>query len=402
MSNKISKLSAKNMGTNFPKSSRAVKDIEEAISIKYNNIVYELKAKGQDIITLSLGEAFFDIPLFSFGDLPSPAIFHYSHSRGLESLRAKIANYYDDLHHVSVDFRSEIVLSAGSKIAIFMALKSIIDVNDEVLIYEPAWVSYTEQVKLCGGKPISIPMWESINQFESYITSKTKALIINNPNNPRGSVLTSDEISYLHELARKAGIYIISDEAYSEFVEHDQFISFGEHDPEKDHTVICNSMSKNYGMSGWRLGYVISNKGLIEQILKLNQHLITCPSSILELYLDKHFQTVLNITRPQIKSLLDSRVIISNYIDTIGLSRLPGEATFYYFISIAPSKLDSEEFSMQLLLRKNVCVVPGIGYGQSCGQFVRVSFGSEPIDRVTEGLLSIKKLIEETSVQGVL
>jgi aminotransferase len=381
---------------NIPTHSIEMNDVAEALSIKYNNTVYELKAVGKDIIVLSLGEAFFDIPLFTFDDLSRPALFHYSHSRGHEGLRNKIAKYYQEKYHVAVNHRSEILLSAGSKIAIFMALKSIINPRDEILIYEPAWVSYVEQVKLCNGLPIGIPMHEVVSNFEKYITKKTKAIIINNPNNPRGDVLTLDDIHALHNLANKYGIYILADEAYSEFVDEKNFTSLGVHDPEKNHTIICNSMSKNYGMSGWRLGYVITNDKLINQILKLNQHLITCPASILELYLEKHFQDILDVTRPQISELAKIRARLSEFIESIELKRVDGNATFYFFISIAPSKLTSEEFAMQLLLKHHVCVVPGIGYGTSCDGYVRVSFGSEPPDRVEEGLVRLKKLIDDT------
>ena len=130
----------------MPACSAYVSDIVEAMSIKYNNRVYEMKQEGTDIIVLSLGEAFFDIPLYPFEDLPYPAINHYSHSRGIPALREKLAQYYTLNYDVPVDPEEEIIITAGGKIAIHMSLMAILDPGDEVVIHEPAWVSYAEQL----------------------------------------------------------------------------------------------------------------------------------------------------------------------------------------------------------------------------------------------------------------
>jgi aspartate aminotransferase/aminotransferase len=372
-------------------------EVVQALSIKYNNIVYEMKERGEDVVVLSLGEAFFDIPLYSFSDLPYPNAYHYSHSRGLYELRSQLSATYNNQYGVTVDPAKEIIITAGSKIAIHMALMSLLNIGDEVLVHEPAWVSYTEQIKLCQGHPIRIPYDKCIYDFPKYITPRTRAIILNNPHNPRGSVLTEAELLFLHELARKRGIFLISDEAYSEFEDNGSFISCGAFDARKDHTIICNSMSKNYGMSGWRIGYVIAKETIIDEILKINQHLVTCPASILELYLSKYYDEIINITKPQIIKVVKLRRELSLYIKEIGMDRLPGEATFYFFISIAPSSLTSEEFCTRLLREYKISTVPGIGYGASCDQFIRVSVGAETMNRMKQALLTIKALVDETA-----
>ncbi len=374
-----------------------IHNIVEANSIKYNNLVYELKATGQDLIVLSLGEAFFDIPLYSFSDLPSPDIYHYGHSRGLLPLRKQLAEYYYSQYGVAVDASSEIMITAGSKVALFMVFASIISPGDEVLIYEPAWVSYTEQIKLCFGTPVGIPVGESLNGFEKFITHKTRAIVINNPNNPCGRAYSREDLRALINLAKKHNIFLISDEAYSDFCVDGEFVSAGVFDDEKGNVIVCNSMSKNYGMSGWRLGYVIGQKKFINEILKVNQHLITCPANILQLYMAKYFNKILDITKPQIDSVLQLRAKISKYMDELGLKRLPGDATFYFFISISPSNLNSDQFCEKLINDYHVSAVPGIGYGESCDGFIRVSIGSEPLERIKVGLDKIKQLILITS-----
>jgi aminotransferase len=377
--------------------SKIVSESIEALSIKYNTLVYEKQRKGEDIIVLSLGEAFFKIPLFSFDELPIDKIYHYSNSRGIPELRQKLAEYFLDTYDVSFDYEKEILLTAGSKIAIYMSLMTLINPRDEVIIHEPAWVSYSEQIKLCQGVPIQIPYSTSVFEFEQFISKKTKMIIINNPNNPSGKVYSLEELTYLHELAKKYQIYILSDEAYSDFIlNQDEFISFAHLDIKKKHSIVVNSISKNFGISGWRLGYLISNSNLINQILKLNQHLITCAPTILQHYVAQHFEKIINITKPQIKDLVKKRREIGEYMKSISLENLPGDTTFYFFTSIKNSKLTSEEFCSKLLSEFHISTVPGIGYGKSCDKFIRISVGSESTDRIKKGLEGIKKLLAKT------
>lgn len=378
--------------------SKVVGDSVEAMSVKYNTMVYELQRKKIDVTVLSLGEAFFDIPLYPFDDLPFPKLYHYSHSRGIPELREELARYFRDEYEVTFDPEREILITAGSKVAIHMALMTVVNPGDEVIIYEPAWVSYFEQVKLCYGVPVSVPYHETIFDFGKYVTNRTKVIIVNNPNNPTGKVMTLEELSYLHQLARRNNLFVLSDEAYSDFLlDEEQFISFANLDTEKRHTIVVNSISKNFGLSGWRIGYVITNPELIYQILKVNQHLITCPPTILEYYCAKHFRDILRITKPQMREVVQRRAKTAQFMDGIGLKYLAGTATFYFFVSISPSRLSSEEFCTRLLNEDHVSCVPGLGYGKSCDKFIRVSVGAESFERIREGLVRVKKLVDETS-----
>jgi aminotransferase len=373
-----------------------VNNIIEANSIHYNNLVYDLKKKGKDIITLSLGEAFFDIPLLSFDSLPFPDIYHYSHSRGIIGLRKKLSKYFASQYQFSFDPDNEILITAGSKVAIQMSFLAILNKGDEVIIPEPYWVSYTEQVKICGSIPIAMPYYEDVYDIEKYITKNTKCIILNNPHNPTGKIYSKKEIEYLLRIAEKENIYILSDEVYSDFVpDNENFFSMGMFG-NKDNVIVANSISKNYGISGWRLGYVITNKNLINQILKLNQHIITCPSTILEYYIEKYFDDILKITKPQIQDVVKERLKVCKYIDSKGLSYSPGSAAWYIFLSIEDSSYDSDQFCTELLKRYYVSCVPGIGYGKSCDKFIRVCVGSESWERITNGIDSIANLIEET------
>jgi aminotransferase len=378
-----------------PAPSRVVSDAHEALSIKFNNIVYDLKRKGAQITVLSLGEAFFDIPLKPFDDLPFPDLFHYSHSRGLLELREKLCAYYRRFG-VSADPEREIIVTAGSKAAIHFALMAMLDPGDEVLIGEPSWVSYPEQVKLCYGRPVMIPYDKDVRDYERYVTPRTKAIIISNPHNPRGQVLGRSDLEHVVDLARRQGAFVLVDEAYSDFVRGEEFVSGGAVDPEKGHVVVCNSISKNLGISGWRLGYVIARDSLISQILKVNQHIVTCPATVLSFYVARHFEELLETCRPQIERLIRDRQRVAGIMDGLGLSYLPGSSTFYFFVSIAPSRLGSEEFCLRLLHDEHISAVPGIGYGASCDAFIRVSVGTEPLPKIEWALGRIRAFIDQT------
>ena len=381
----------------MPKISQVMSRAEQAMSIKYNTMVYELRQQGIDVLVMSFGEAYFDVPSFPIDDLPKDTINHYSHSRGLPTLRDQLADYFASEYGVGFDPAENIIITAGSKAAIYMTLMSILDPGDEVVYTEPAWVSYPEQIKLCYGVPIGVPCTRGIAGIAEYITSRTRAVIITNPNNPSGYVYTTEELQQLVDLARERDLWLLADEAYSDFAPEGAFVSLGSLDPDWERVVIFNSMSKNFGISGWRIGYVIANSELIANILKANQHLITCPATILEYYLAKHFDAIIEVTRPQMRALLETRTALSNHMQEIGLLRLEGDATFYFFVSIGRSSLGSEAFCDRLLNERHISAVPGVGYGNSCDRYIRVSFGTATLEENMRGLNEIKELIEQTS-----
>ncbi len=155
-------------------------------------------------------------------------------------------------------------------------------------------------------------------------------------------------------------------------------------------------MSKSHGISGWRIGYLMTREDLLFQILKINQHLITCPSTVLQYYLAKHFEDIISITKPQIQKVVQKRKQVAEYLDSQGIECLPGTATFYLFVSLGKSKLSSEAFCTRLLQEYHVSAVPGLGYGQSCDHFIRVSVGTESVERILKGVRMIDTLIRET------
>jgi len=377
-----------------------VEDVATAMSIKFNAYANEMKAAGEDVTVLSAGEAFFDIPLFPFDTLPFPALYHYSNSRGLPGLRQKLAAYYGEHYGVPVDPANELIITTGSKIGLHMSFMALLEPGDEVVVPEPAWVSYSEHARLCHANPVMVPHHVPVAELGEWITPRTRAIVVCSPQNPTGRVYTRDELLHLHALAKANDLYLVADEAYSDFLAGQAYVSCGVDDPEKEHTIICNTMSKNYGMSGWRIGYVISNARVLEQILKISQHLLTCSPTILEQYLERHFDDILAITKPQILEVVKKRAALAEYMDELGLRYMEGSAAFYFFVSIEDSALGSEEFCKRVLTEKKVAIVPGIGYGRSCDGFVRVGVGTESAERIRAALRAIKEVIDATRRPG--
>jgi aspartate/methionine/tyrosine aminotransferase len=377
--------------------SKVIAGGDEALSIQINQTVYELKRAGRDVTTLSLGEAFFEIPMFDFGALDFAQGYHYSDSQGTPGLRAKIADYYGSRYGASVNGRSEVLITAGSKVAIFLCMLTALNPGDEVAIHEPCWLSYPQQARLCGATPVFIPYDVEPGDFGAYLSPRTKMLIVNNPNNPSGRVYDAEELAAIHRLCSARGIYVLVDEAYSDFVIDREFPSMAAIVPDKKGMIVVNSLSKNMGMSGWRIGYVIAEASFIQELLKANQHLVTCAPTILLTYCERYFDQILAATLPQVRATVDKRNRIRDYIDRIGLTRLHGDATFYFFVGIGNFPGTSMDFAMHLLLNERIAVVPGAAYGQSTDRFVRISVGVESEDRVHAALVAIKALSQINS-----
>lgn len=386
----------------IPELNKIVENISEALSIYINQIVYDKKSHGERVYTYSLGEAFFDVPRFEISDEDWRKGYHYSGSLGQPELRQKLAKMYQHNYQSPVNAETEVLVSAGSKPLLFMVFQTILSSGDEVLVADPAWLSYKEQIKLAGGIHVAVPYNKSIYEWAEYITPKTKAILINNPNNPSGQLYSREEMVYLVKLARKHNFFILSDEAYCDFlVNTDTFISFAQIDTSKENVIIINSLSKNMGMSGWRVGYAIAHEQVIKQILKLNQHLITCAPTVLQDYIAKHFDDILAYTRPQAVAMAEKRKKVCDILDKVGIKALKGVGTFYFLLNVSEYSGTTDELVEKLLMEHNIAVVPGIAYGESTKDFIRFGIGVESLEDIEKSLKIIKFLLTSSKVEIV-
>jgi aspartate aminotransferase/aminotransferase len=379
--------------------SQKVDEIPEALSVYFNQLVYDLKRKQRDIISLSLGESFFEIPRFDFQYLDFNRGYHYSDTRGLPLLRERIADFYSTKYNAPIESKN-ILISAGSKVIIFMCMQAVIEIGDEVVIHEPAWLSYREQAHLVGADVSFIPFDAPCAEFENHFSERTKMLILNNPNNPAGRIYKPEELLDLYRQCRSRGVYLMVDEAYSDFVLDDSFHSMAKLVPNLDGVIVINSLSKNMGMSGWRIGYVIAEQKLLSALIKLNSHLITCAPTILQQYLVEYFDDILSHTLPQVRAVVEKRERVKVRMEEIGLRHLMGSATFYFFVEVGNYSGSVHDLALYLLLEKGISVVPGVAYGATTERFLRVSIGTESEERIDYALQTLHDVLAGQAIDS--
>lgn len=365
-------------------------NVKQSASIKINQKIMELKKKGKKTTILSLGEAFFKLPNYGIEKFFDKG-HHYSDSKGIYNLRKKLAKYYKTKYFCSTDPKKEMIISAGSKILTYMIFLLYLKKGENAICFDPSWLSYEDQIKIVGGKIIYIKLDEQFKNLNNAINKNTKLLILNNPNNPSGIFFDKKKLDKIYKICKKKKIIILSDEAYSDFIpKRKKYYSIGYFDKKKENSIIVNSISKNFGMSGWRIGFAISNKKTIDKLLILNQQLITCAPTLLQIYIEKYFYKIIKNNEIQIKKILVKREKINKFLIKNGFNFINSDCTFYLFLK---TKKNNLKFSNYLINKYGISVVPGKFYGSNSKNYVRISLGVESLNKIISSLKIIKKYI---------
>lgn len=372
----------------------------------------KMKAEGIDIIGFGAGEPDFDTPAH-IKEAAKKAIDEgftkYTPASGTLELKQAICNKFK--RDNGLDYKpSNIVISNGAKHSLVNAFQAICNPGDEVIITNPAWVSYPEMVKLADAVPVYINTTEeegfkfTIDKLEKAITNKTKAIIINSPSNPTGMIYSEEELRAVADLAVSKGIYIVSDEIYEKLIydgyKHVSIASFN--DKIKDLTIVVNGVSKSYAMTGWRIGYTASNEQIAKIMGNVQSHATSNPNSIAQkaaLAALEGPQEIIDIMAAEFVKRRDYMVDRINSIN--GLSCIKPNGAFYVMMNI--SKLigkelggvvikGSDSFADVLLEKANVALVPGSGFGTDI--HVRLSYVTS-MENITEGLNRIEKFLNK-------
>ncbi|HOQ36731.1 MAG TPA: pyridoxal phosphate-dependent aminotransferase [Acetivibrio sp.] len=372
----------------------------------------KMKAEGIDIIGFGAGEPDFDTPAH-IKEAAKKAIDEgftkYTPASGTLELKQAICNKFK--RDNGLDYKpSNIVISNGAKHSLVNAFQAICNPGDEVIITNPAWVSYPEMVKLADAVPVYINTTEeegfkfTIDKLEKAITNKTKAIIINSPSNPTGMIYSEEELRAVADLAVSKGIYIVSDEIYEKLIydgyKHVSIASFN--DKIKDLTIVVNGVSKSYAMTGWRIGYTASNEQIAKIMGNVQSHATSNPNSIAQkaaLAALEGPQEIIDIMAAEFVKRRDYMVDRINSIN--GLSCIKPNGAFYVMMNI--SKLigkelggvvikGSDSFADVLLEKANVALVPGSGFGTDI--HVRLSYATS-MENITEGLNRIEKFLNK-------
>jgi aspartate aminotransferase len=373
-----------------------------------------LIAAGEDVIGLAAGEPDFDTPEY-IRDAGKAAIdggmTRYTPVLGTLALRQAICKKLRDENGLCYD-PGQVIVTNGAKHALFGALAAILNPGDEVLLPAPCWVSYPEMVQMNGGVSVMVPGREEddflvdARQIEKYITSRTKALILNSPNNPNGCVWPPDMLRGIAELAVEKGFYVISDEIYEKLIYEGQHISIASlGDAIKAQTIVVNGHSKAYAMTGWRIGYAAGPKAVIGAMAAHQSHATSNACSIAQAAATEALANGKEYIAVMAEEFDRRRALMHRMICQIdGLSARMPQGAFYVMLNIsgaigkcAPGAkpiADSDDFAQQLLEGQKVAVVPGKAFGAP--QHVRLSYATSQ-DKIRAGMERIAKFMASLS-----
>lgn len=375
-----------------------INEIKPTPSVALADLSRELRAQGKDIITLQTGEPDFD----TSPHVKKKANFaietnqtKYSYSSGLPEFRSYLSDTYSDTYQIEMK-KEQFIITAGAVQGISSVISAIIELNDEVIILEPAWPTVKSLVLNNGGIPKCISFLNNENLLDDIkknITSSTKLLYLNFPNNPTGELISSKIFIEILDLLAKKNIYLISDEVYEHFDYMNDNKMFLPSNRFKYENFICiNSFSKKYCMTGFRIGYICaSNLDILKKISLASQINITnvpefTQQAALEAMSNSESEKFIN----EMYSILKDRYyFINDFLISHKLSALNGGGAFYKFIHI---NNDDVKFSEKLLKDFSVCVVPGSAYGECGKNFIRITF-AEKIDQVKEGIIRISECL---------
>ncbi len=383
------------------------------VSAKLDNIkpsgirkFFDLCQGTEGVISLGVGEPDFVTP-WQISEAGVRSVkagkTQYTSNKGLLELREEISLYLKSRFSVEYD-KEEIIVTVGASEAIDIALRSVIDPGDEVLIPEPCYVAYEPLVTLCGGVAVGVPCEETHGfkltpkELENKISNKTKVVIFPFPNNPTGAVMEREDLDKLVPVFLKHDLLVISDEIYAELTYGANHVSIASYPEMKDNVLLINGFSKAFAMTGWRIGYVCAHSPILEAMLKIHQYVIMCAPTFsqhaaregLKLCREEEYSIVNEMREEYDKR---RRFMISAF-NGMGLECFNAKGAFYVFPCVKSVGLDGQEFATRLLKEKGVAVVPGDAFGEQGKYFIRCSYAYSMKDLIL-ATNKIKEFVSE-------
>ena len=359
--------------------SKTITTIEPSGIRKFFDIVSEM----DDAISLGVGEPDFDTPWHirdeGIYSLEKGRTF-YTSNAGLKELKIEISKYLDRRFGLSYDYNKEMLVTVGGSEAIDIAMRAMLDPQDEVLIPQPSYVSYVPCCVLANGTPVPIEL-KAENEFrltaeelEAAITPKTKLLVMPFPNNPTGAVMEKKDLEAVAEVVKKHDLFVLSDEIYAELTYLDNHVSIASIPGMRERTIVINGFSKSHAMTGWRLGYACGPEVIIKQMLKIHQFAIMCAPTTSQYAAVEALRNGDEDVAMMREEYNGRRRYVLERFKEMGLSCFEPFGAFYAFPCIRDLGMTSDEFATKLLQTKKVAVVPGTAFG-ACGEgFLRISY----------------------------
>ena len=368
---------------------------------KFFDIVSEMK----DAISLGVGEPDFDTPWHireeGIYSLERGRTF-YTSNAGLKELKEEIAIYLKRRYQVLYDGSSEVMVTVGGSEAIDIALRAMINpgAGEEVLIPQPSYVSYVPCTVLAGGVPVVIEL-EAKDEFRltpekllEKITPNTKILVLPFPNNPTGAIMEKEDLEAIAKIVIEKDLYVISDEIYSELTYKGEHTTIASLPGMKERTVLINGFSKEFAMTGWRLGYACAPKIILTQMLKIHQFAIMCAPTTSQYAGVEALRNSDEDVKNMREAYNQRRRYLMHEFKEMGLECFEPYGAFYTFPSIKRFGMTSDEFATRLLREEKVAVVPGTAFGD-CGEgYLRISYAYS-LEDLKKALERIKRFIEK-------
>lgn len=322
----------------------------------------------------------------------------YTDFRGDPELRAEICKYYKEEYDMDVK-DEEVFVCASACLGMYLALEAIVDDGDEVILQAPFFTPYPQQVELARGIPVELPTYEeedfqiNIERLESLITERTKALVINSPSNPTGNCLTVETMEKIAEIAERHDLIVIADDIYTAFSYQNPFVPFGSLPGMKERTIILNSFSKNFTMTGWRVGNIIAPDYIIKVIQQINENVVFTAPSISQRAAIHALRHRAEVQPPMVEEYRKRMFYAAERINQIPkLSVIyPPKGSFYLFMNIKETGLSSVEAADRILEEAHVLMLPGDAFG-TCGEgYVRIAC-TVNVDTLKEAFDRIAKI----------
>ena len=350
---------------------------------------FDLNAAGGDTIALGVGEPDFVTPekvreacIQALRDGRTK----YTSNAGMLELREELSAYLSSSFALSYEPEHEIIVTVGSSEAVDLALRTVIDPGDEVLIPSPSYIAYEPISHLHGGTIVEVAATVE-EQFkltpqalEAVITPRSKVLMLNYPCNPTGTVMTEQDWLPIVELVIRHNLVVISDEVYAELTYGRQHVSIAALPGMKERTIVISGFSKAFAMTGWRVGYACGPRELIAGMLKIHQYTAMCAPTIAQIAALESLRYGLTTKDEMMASYNERRKLFVAGLNAIGLSCHEPEGAFYAFPSIAATGMSSEQFALRLLTEAKVAVVPGHVFGAGGEGYIRCSYATSLVD----------------------
>jgi aminotransferase len=322
----------------------------------------------------------------------------YTSNSGTPQLREALAEHLAKRYGPVYDPARELLITVGVSEALDLAMRAILNPGDEVIMPDPCYVSYSACVALAGGKPVMVPTYLKNNfeldadDIESYVNSRTKAILIGYPANPTGATLSREKLLKIAEIARKHRLLVISDEIYDRLVYGRQHTCFSSLPGMKDNCILLGGFSKAYAMTGWRIGYAAANREITAAMTKIHQYTMLCAPIMAQMAAAEALKFGEQSVQEMVADYDRRRLVMTKGFNRIGLECFEPRGAFYCFPSIKKTGLSSEEFAEKLLRAEKVVVVPGTAFGQQGEGHIRCCYATA-LSEIEEALNRINRFL---------